>query len=141
MGDKDSGSISIGSISGSSNFSIVGSGSNVTTNNVIASGTPAQEILLALNQRVDVMTSLIAEIAHTHKLQQQQVQLLATDLARIKQAITAPEPDEGGFKSAAADLWGKLSMIGSATQAAKGLAEGILFIAGTLGWKLVLPGL
>lgn len=91
--------------------------------------------------RVDDMAACLAQVAHEARLQRHQIELLATDLARIRHALDTPEPDEVAFKSAAGDLWSKLMMVGHSVEGVKGLAEGVRFIARSLGWTLGIPGL
>lgn len=141
MKDPRIGPVHFGDINAPVNLGTLGSNVAFGNGAILIQGPVSPELIDAINRRVDGMATLLAEMAHREKLQQRQVELLAADLARIKRALNAPEPDQGGFAAAAGDLWNKLMMIGNTVQGVSGLAEGLSFIAKTLGWTLALPAL
>ncbi|MGQ0674369.1 MAG: hypothetical protein ACT4N2_16040 [Hyphomicrobium sp.] len=123
------------------NFGVINSG---TMGDVVNHGGSLQigvssEASDAARRTVDEMAVLLAELAKESRLQQRQVELLASDLARIHRAIAAPQPDQTEFKSAAGDLCNKLLMLGNAYQGVTGLGQGLKTIAQAFGWSLALP--
>lgn len=128
----NSGAVSIGPVTNT-----IAAGAGATA----IHGTVTPEVMALLNRGVDGLAVSLAELAHNQKLGQRQVEILAADIARIKEAVVAGEPSEPAFRSAAGDLWNKLMMVGGTVQGLSGLADGLKLIAGALGWSLLLPGL
>lgn len=141
MTSKISGGVTISGNSGAVTLGNVSSAMAVGTGAVAVNGGVSPEVAALLNRGVDGLVQSLADLAYQQKLGQRQVELLAADIARINKAVSAPEPDQASFQSAAGDLWNKLMMVGSTVQNVEGLATGLKFIAGALGWSLMLPGL
>lgn len=129
-------------VSGNSNTVTLGDfGDNaVVGTNATAINAPVDpEVLAAVHARMDTLTQSLASFAHAQKLSQEQVAVLANDLAEIRKAIQKERPEEDGFVAAAGSLWQKLMLFGKAAAGVAELGGGLRFIADSLGWKLSLP--
>lgn len=133
------GSIRIDNAGGALVFGNVGNNAAVGPNATVAVGNVDPSVAAALKSSIDEIAVRLAELAATQGLQVHQIELLAGDLKKVKEAVERQQPDEQSFQAAALDLWGKLMMISNGVQGLTGLAESLRTVASMLGWRLALP--